>query len=343
MNFGDLMINQLVGLAGLLNGASGVSTILADKSGLDTAKYGWMTLGQFEALGNCLGGEEVIRGLLYDTLVVVRVGKTVEIREAERTLFDRNGRRIPPRGMQAAVEDANPNLSLTLPQLNLGAYSQVFDRIQKHLRARPTITLAEFIGRSDAILRTLQVNDQLKKVLNGGYLPFWLPKMKVSDYGQVLDEVFLLAVERSYKEQFPTRPFENYFKKGQLKGEVTLFPGSRHEKLVEAMTQGDVVGVYFPNCLLGYSVDALRAQIDSLPEQFLLAGGLDVCAAMIAYPDVLAEGSKLLRSWLPALLPGQSVLDCFNFGVRCDSLYFGKRFSYGSVHSYYSGGLVVLG
>ena len=140
---------------------------------------------------------------------------------------------------------------------------------------------------------------------------------------------------------FPKRNFNNY-RKGKLEKQVTIVPGSRHEQLVAAMAKGVVVGIYFPNCLQGFSVYADREQMATLPEQFLLAGGFEASACMIAYPDVLARDNNTPLLDLAALQwqsAGYSL--CFNADGDC--AYFGSRSGLGSTYGNYAGGLVVLG
>ncbi|WP_173428535.1 EAL domain-containing protein, partial [Chromobacterium subtsugae] len=82
----------------------------------------------------------------------------------------------------------------------------------------------------------------------------------------------------------------------RLSGLLTPAEGARHDRLIEAMRQGPVVGFYFP-CLLEYSVPAAIEQLETLPAPFLLAGGYDSCAAFIGSPDLL-----LRKAGYPPLL-----------------------------------------
>jgi hypothetical protein len=166
-----------------------------------------------------------------------------------------------------------------------------------------------------------------------------LPKLdpQTFEYGTVLEEVFLTAVERAYKTQFPGRVFNNH-RKGTLAGQVTIEPSMRHDLLVEQMKQGPKVVLYFPDSLRGFSIEADRQQIKRLPPQFTLAGVLDTATAMALHPATLG------RDWNT---PG---LDCAAVSWESSSLYFrasddylvfGSRFL--DACDYYSGGLVFLG
>ena len=74
-----------------------------------------------------------------------------------------------------------------------------------------------------------------------------------------------------------------------LAGKVSIVPGSRHEKLIEKMMQDYVVAIYFPNPLQGFSINASREQMATLPESLILAGGFDTASAMSMYPDIIAR------------------------------------------------------
>lgn len=290
-----------------------------------------MTLGQFEALVNIIGGMEAVQAVLSGEL-------DVELKQAVIKWFDKHGRRIPPRTLLADVTPADTNYHLVQPALD---YALRFDRLVKHLHLGREISLADFGSRAEAILRSLRQGDNAKPLLNGVYLPFCLPKVEVTDYGKVLDEMFLPAVGASYKQRFPKRNFNNYCE-GKLAGQVTVIPGSRHEQLVAAMAKGVVVGIYFPNCLQGFSVDAAREQMTALQEQFLLVGGFEASACMIAYPDILARDNKTPILDLAAL-QWLSTDDSLHFGAGCDSAGLDGGRCCDFANGRHAGGLVVLG
>jgi hypothetical protein len=240
-------------------------------------KYGELTFGQMEALVNILGGLENVNALL-------RGEKEVDLKDAIIQLFDKFGRRIPPRHLQSLVTDANYSCNLAHTELDLVAR---LNRLFEYLGGS-FIPSSEFIDRVDQILEGLKKDESTKNIANGVSLPFALPQIFVDDYGKMLEEVFLPAVERSYKAQFPGRGFTNY-REGELRGRITVDEQSRHQRFLNTLDQDVVVGVYFPNCLQGFSVGADLEQMASLPDKFLLSGGFEVCASMIAYPDILAR------------------------------------------------------
>lgn len=299
------------------------------------------TSGQLNAIVKALG-EDNARALLAGQLTVERVETMIQLKDTGKqdkitTLFDKNGFRIKPKGLKAAVTTPNTSYRLVQP---ISPPVVRLARMQ-HLGVEPFISSEEFFDRSTAILKRVETDETTAKLLKGVALPFAIPQIQMNDYGTVLDEKFLPAVEASYREQFPNQPFNNY-RKGELANQVTIVEGSRHEQLVEAMHKGVVVGVYFPNCLQGFSIHADREQMSSLPEHFLLAGGFDVAACMIAYPDVLArDGNTPLLDLAALQWQSEQASLCFN--AYDDDADFDRRTNLGEASGRYAGGLVVLG
>jgi hypothetical protein len=146
---------------------------------------------------------------------------------------------------------------------------------------------ADFEQQSKMLLGNIKSDERLSPILNGVYLPICLPKCRLGDYGRLVDELFLPRVKMTYEGTFTNARFENSMS-GKLSGQLAIARDSRQERLIEKMATGPVVGILFPVALQGYSVQAAREQMASLPEGFTLAGVLDTCVAFLAYPDVLA-------------------------------------------------------
>jgi len=244
-------------------------------------KYGDVTLGQVEAAINNLGGLDNWNAWLRGEL-------TLEISEVVPKMFDKNGRRIPPRGLEYAVCDPDTNFRLNQPEID---YAGVINRLQ---RSFPSVmgngrflSAEDFKQKAEALLEQLRQDEVLANLLKGIWLPVCFPRLRIKNYGQSLEEIFLPAVENSYKNQFPDRVFENY-RRGELAAAVTMVEGSRHEMLLSRMEEGPIVGImFFP--LQGFSVLAQREQMTSLPSSLLLSGAVDMATARVAYPEVMAR------------------------------------------------------
>lgn len=259
------------------------------------------------------------------------------LEEAVRNLFDRHGRRIPPRGMKASVVDANRDFYFDQKVMKLGDYGLRLTLAAGYLGRSIALNPEEFVDRANALREKIRGDEQLANLLCGAHFPIALPQMESSDYGTALEEVFLPAVGKSYEVHFAGRKFSTH-QRGILPGQVTGVPGSRNGGLLIAMTYGPVVGLYFPAAMQGYSASACIEQMATLPDEVLLAGVLEPAMALIMYPDVLARDVHT---------PG---LDCAAISWRSHSLYFragddtldfdGRG---PGACSHCSGGLVVLG
>lgn len=167
-----------------------------------------------------------------------------------------------------------------------------------------------------------------------------LPKIETDNIGNVLENC-LGAVRKSYIDVFPDRKFNNY-RVGELSNQVFITEGSRHDYLINRMKQGPVIAIHFPNSLQGFSINASRKQMATLPEGFILSG-LDTVIAMAMYPDVLARDWYTPGYDLAALLwrsPGCSL----HFWAGDGRLSFDVGGALGGAcGDYFSSGLLFLG
>ncbi|MBZ0105895.1 MAG: hypothetical protein K8H84_09720 [Sulfuricella denitrificans] len=254
-------------------------------------------------------------------------------------LFDEHGRCIPSSGLAAAVHRKTRRyFSIVQPEIS---YGDIYARTRKFLGISGGMSAEAFEQRAEAILQNLRSDSATKGIADGVRIPFLLPKVAYADYGEALESTYLKAVHESFDDKLPQYGFINHHKDG-LAGKLSIAPGSRHERLVDAMQQDQVVGYYFP-CLSEYSVPAAIEQISSMPERFLLAGGFDTCAALIAAPDLLlrTDGYPPLL-WLAAL-SGEKDQVGYHFESYGYNLTFNRRVHFNQVAEYWASGLVVLG
>jgi len=272
-------------------------------------KYEDLSFARWVAVGNKLGGLANVLGILSGEL-------EVEVREAANTLFDSYGRRIPLPMLSAEVCDPERDLYLEQPMTII--YAERLERLEEMLGAKTGITAGQFQMRTRKLLATIRENPQIVKCLRGVWLPVVLPQLREEDLSTALEE-YLGVVEKSYLAEFPERKFLSR-RKEKLAGRVSVVANSRHDQLIARMRQEPVVGIYSPNSLQGFSMDASGEQIESLPEQFSLSG-LDASVAMIMYPDVLARGCNTPFLNLAALSWGRTDYS-FDFGASDDELEF---------------------
>lgn len=254
------------------------------------------------------------------------------------TLFDEHGRCIPS-AIQAPVHTASRQyFKLTQPKIDPEAIHQ---RTADLLGKTGLPSVEEFTARIDAIRTELESTEATRALLRGVAVPFLLPQAEHDDLGQALDERYLPAVRDAFKEVLPGQEFNKHHKTN-LTGKLSVAPESRHSKLIEKMRRGAVVGLFFP-CLTEYSLPAAREQIPYLPEKFLLAGGVDTCAALIASPDLLLNKETYSPLLWFAALDGEKPGAGYHFEAYGYDLTFNRRVHFDQAAEYWASSLVVLG
>lgn len=253
-------------------------------------------------------------------------------------LFDGHGRCIPSELGTAVHRKTRHYFAFAQPEIN---YADIHARITGHLGISACLSAMEFERRAEAILQRLRDDPMTRGIANGVRVPIILPKASYPDYGEVLEQIYLPAVNNAFAEKFPEYNFANHHKSG-LAGKLGVAPQSRHQRLLAAMRQDQIVGYFFP-CLTEYSIPAALEQISKLPEQFLLAGGFDTSAALIGSPDLLlrTDGYPPLL-WLAAMT-GKKENVGYHFEAYGYNLTFNRRPHFGQVAEYWASGLVVLG
>lgn len=284
----------------------------------------------------CGGDREKLNALLRDELEVKLIERILK-------LVDKNGRIIPAKDLKNAVCEPDKSFYLTQPQLEtMDNLASRLVRFQEAFKPGPCLSVAEFQGKAYELIEQIKNTKSIANLLKGVYLPIILPRLgSFGDYGRLLEDVFLSAVENSYEKEFPGRKFYNY-RKNELTGKVSIATGTRHDKLLERIAHEFVVAIYFPNPLQGFSVLASHEQMAVLPESLLLAGGFDATAAMAMYPDILARDWNTPGLDMSALVwrsPGYSLC----FWADDDGLSFGDQGHLGDASDGCSSGLLFLG
>lgn len=295
-----------------------------------------LTVGQIAAILNKVSGgdKEKLEALLRDEYRVSLIKRAIKF-------FDKNGRRIPSVGLQAAVCDARKDLYLNKPELD---YVNRLIRFTEAFKVGHVLSWEDFYEKHKKLFKEVISNKNLDNLLKGVYFPIILPKLyNFTDYSKTLKEVFIPAVKLSYERQFPGREFHNCFK-DESSFKIDIVPGSRHEKLIEKMKKNYVVALYFPNSLQGFSISASREQMSSLPESLILAGGFDSFSAMVMYPDILARDYDVPDYDLSALSWNSRPLSlCSDPIRRTSTIYFTDWSDEAAAYSLRSSGLLFIG
>lgn len=250
-----------------------------------------------------------------------------KVKLANANLVDEDGRIIPSKDLNAMF--CIPNRDLYLKQPEMKDLNDFEDRIVRFREAfnrdriiyfqaldQPCLTAEKFYSKANKMIDEIRKDENIANLLEGVYLPIVLPHvLPQSTYGQILEEVFLPAMEYSFKKHFPNREFDNSLR--DIGHKIGIVEGTRHEKLIEKMKCEEefVVAIYFPNPLQGFSVEASRKQLSVLPQSFLLGGGFDTFTAVSMYPDILARNFNVPGYDLSALrcLPLFNLSLCLNF------------------------------
>jgi hypothetical protein len=253
-------------------------------------------------------------------------------------LFDEFGRRVPPIIESPVHKKVRRRFICVQPEIK---YDEIYSRISQYLQMTDNFSVDEFESRAEQILDCLRADKTTQNITNGVGVPFFLPRTSCADIGTALETDYLPAVANSYRARFPNYEFVNHNKE-KLSGALTIVSGSRHERLLEEVENKLSVGYYFP-CLSEYSVPAAIAQLDTLPQQFLLGGGFDICSAFIGSPELLlrTDGYPPLI-WLTALKGLKNHIG-YHFEAYGYNLTFNRRSHRGEVAEYWASGLTILG
>lgn len=245
-----------------------------------------------EALLNIIGGSDVARKLLQGELRFSISEKAVRIVGAVQKLFDKNGRRIKPKGLSSAICDLHKDLYINQPNID---YQERLCFGFSDTGLDPGMSVEDFSAKTDKLLNNLQSREELKNLLNGPYFPIIIPKLHLSNplgLSGMIQEI-IKAVRKSYEKNIllklrERRPFHIYDERA-LQGVFEVACGSRYNRLLKWINKESVVGIYFPMVFQGYSIDAQREQMITLPQGLILSGPLDVGMAFAMYPDVLGR------------------------------------------------------
>ena len=254
------------------------------------------------------------------------------------SLFDESGRCLP-KGLNAPAHARSRRyFRLQPPRLDM---PNLHARLRQHLGAGQGISTQDFCTRVDALRANLQADPHLAAITRGIGIPFILPRLEHPDVGTVLDKRYLPAIASAFGQRFPDYRFTSHHTR-PLAGLLGVLEGSRHERLIEASQEREVVGLYFP-CLSEYSVPAALEQVARLPDNFVLAGGYDTSAALVACPELLlrTDGYPPLL-WLSALAENGKPGIGYHYEAYGYNLTFNRRPPLGMAAEYWSHGLSVL-
>ncbi len=291
-----------------------------------------------EAFVNKLGGiENFVLGLRHDCDLILQ--------PRFPKYFDKNGHGIPE-NLTATVCDSNKDYTLTQPDVLSNVFlAGCFVRAKNYLGdylGRGMISYGSYQELVNIQVAKLKADESVANLLKGVWLPIIIPPMVIDDIGRSV-ETIVEAAGASYKDQYQNRKWENELK-GKLAGNVTIIEGTRHDRLISQIAENSVVGIYFPNALQGFSVNAQREFVQRLPEGFSLTGAIEPSVALAMYPTVLAHGNKTPVYDCSALQYKPTYAEqSFYFGANDGRLEFDHKVGLIFENGTHSGGLLFVG
>ena len=204
--------------------------------------------------------------------------------------FDSKGRCLPNLTNFPAHKKSRYYFNLDEKINNNINLKEIFENISENISTSLTISYDDFEKKIKNIKENLSSREETKNILNGYGFPFIIPKLPSEDIGTNLQNIFLPALEKSYRKKFPNYEFQNHVK-FKLEKKIDLWENSRYEKVISRSLETDVVGIFF-TCLNEFSLPAAIDIINKLPENFILSGGYEIISAIIGKQNILMREDK---------------------------------------------------
>ncbi|MFC1700761.1 hypothetical protein ACFLZ0_01310 [Patescibacteria group bacterium] len=290
-------------------------------------KYEQLDFDQWVAVGNKLGGLSNVKMVLRDEL-------DIETRKVAKMLFDKYNR-WDPINLEFDVCDEDRDYRLNQPKIDTDNRIQL---LHESSDIDTGITDKQFQEEYHRLWKMISGIPKIANILKRVCFPVILTKRHSDDIGRDL-EWQLEGVGKSYIKTFPGRKFHNY-RKGTLAGQVNIIKESGYQSIWDRKENENIIVLFFPNTLQGYSIFAQREQMAILSKfGFVLSGAIE---PMIMYPDIIARdlntpGLDLVAfSW-------RSADYSLRFVANDDGLNFGSRVELACARGDYSGGLFFCG
>ncbi len=273
--FNDLSLNNLNEIVGYFGLEKIVSCIEGKES---FGEFGTWEIGQIKALFKLIGNDNA-RKLVTGEQRYLADGSTGKIVQAERVLFDKNGRCIPY-GLQERVCDPTGE-RIVQPRLD---YKTVLSRFNYLTNSQQIISVNEFETRTNQLIDSIKGNKLTRNILKNTHLPIIICQNDKDDLGKIAEKYINIAV-KSLKIQKPKTCFGNNYE-GELEAMLASVFESRYEELLTAMEKGPIIALLFVDVFMGYSVHAQRECMENLPPGFILGGPVDIGMGIALYPDI---------------------------------------------------------
>ncbi len=207
-------------------------------------------------------------------------------------LFNQLGRRIAGDGIRIFGKEPSQYYRLYQPALDFEA---ILDRSSRHGNLRQNaISSEEFKTKAESLLAKIRADRGYGNLARGVHVPFVVQHAPAAqDFGADLENELLPRVKSAFTERYPTAHFKAVLQgETQLQGNITLHPGSHHDRFLAACCSRPVVGWYFPQALQEFDIASQRSQMDTLPplegvSGVCLSGAVDIFASLVGSPQLL--------------------------------------------------------
>lgn len=171
--------------------------------------------------------------------------------------------------------------------INLDA---IFKNYENNFNLTKNISVDIFKKKIQDLYNQISLDEKIKNLIKGHSFPYILPIMKNRDIGENMQNIYLPALEKSFKNKFPNYDFINHIKYN-LKNEVLIREGCRYKEFLDSKPEEEKIGILFP-CLNEFSFQASKEAINLLPKQFYLCGSYEVMSCLIGMPEILYRKEK---------------------------------------------------
>lgn len=289
----------------------------------------------FENLCVNLGGPQAVVQILQ---------KEAQSRsEQSPSLIGCNGRVIERPDLASPVYPPDLSYKLVQPVSELLDYERIMNRLTRFFPDLDFLPVPQFRVRTERLLKQLQTDFRLNRLLNGPWFPVCYPHFEVTNYQADLENVFFEALMYSYQSTFKERKFLDYrdLLKNNFRWCFDTIEAS-HQKFLDRMSCESFVGIqFFP--FQGYSPEAERKMMSSLPESLSLSGPLDIATALTVFPEVLAFDSMTMGYNCSGVYCPNSGQSSLSFEPSDRNLQTSLNLELNHLPSRYSGGLVYTG
>ncbi len=204
--------------------------------------------------------------------------------------FDENGRFNTSLINSPVIKKSRNYFALETNLKNNINLEVIYKNFENNFDLTKNISLNIFKEKIQELYNQISLDENIKNLLKGFSFPYLLPIMRNNNLGKNIQDIYLPALEKSYKNKFPNYDFINHIKYN-LDNEVLIREGSRYKDYLKNNPEEEKVGILFP-CLNEFSFQASEEAINFLPKQFNLSGAYEVISCLIGTPEILYRKEK---------------------------------------------------